>query len=123
MPAATLVVIVDDDESTRRSLPNLVRQFGFRVCAFASAEEFLGSDCIEQTKCLILDISMPGMSGPELQSELARRGQRIPVIFITGQADEDLRRQLLADGAAECLSKPLSPTVMLKALNTALGVN
>jgi FixJ family two-component response regulator len=123
MDDATLVVIVDDDHSVRQSLPDLVSKFGFRVRVFTSAEEFLASDCVDQTKCLILDVTMPGMSGPDLRRELLRRGQRIPVIFITGQADQDLRRQLLAEGAVECLSKPFSATVLRKALNTALGVS
>jgi FixJ family two-component response regulator len=118
MANATLVAIVDDDES----LPVLVRKFGFRVRAFTSAEEFLASDCVDQTKCPVLDVAMPGMSGPDLQRELSRRGQRIPIIFITGQPDQDLRRQFLAEGGAECLSKPFSPAALRKALNTALEV-
>jgi FixJ family two-component response regulator len=123
MADATLVAIVDDDESLRQSLPVLVSKFGFRVRAFTSAEEFLASDCVDQTKCLILDIALSGMSGPDLQRELSRRGQRIPIIFITGQPDQDLRRQLLAEGAIECLSKPFSAAALREALNTALGVS
>jgi FixJ family two-component response regulator len=123
MPVATLVSIVDDDESLRQSLPSLVRKFGFTVRTFTSAEEFLASDCLSQTTCLILDIAMPGMSGPELQRELYRRGQKIPIVFITGERDQDLRRQLLAEGAVECLFKPFSPAALREALNTALGVS
>jgi FixJ family two-component response regulator len=123
MDNATLVAIVDDDISMRQSLPYLVKKFGFSVRAFASAEEFLASDCVGRTKCLILDFAMPGMSGPELQRELTRRGQKIPIVFITGQADQDLRRQLLAEGAVECLFKPFDNTALLRALNTALGLN
>lgn len=120
---ASLVAIVDDDQSVRESLPDLVKQSGFSVRAFASAEEFLASDCVGHTKCLILDVAMPGMSGPELQRELSRRGHKIPIVFITGEADQDLRRQLLAEGAVECLFKPLKPRALLEALNTALGLN
>jgi FixJ family two-component response regulator len=123
MDKATLVAIVDDDVSMRQSLPDLVKKFGFSVRAFASAEEFLASDCVGQTKCLILDVAMPGMSGPDLQRELALRGQKIPIVFITGQVDQDLRHQLIAGGAVECLFKPFSPAALLKALNTALGVS
>jgi FixJ family two-component response regulator len=123
MDNTTLVAIVDDDASMRQSLPDLLKKFGFNVRAFPSAEEFLASDCVGQTKCLILDFAMPGMSGPDLQRELARRGQKIPIVFITGQADQDLRRQLLAEGAVECLFKPFNPTALLTALNTALGLN
>ena len=122
MPDAPLVAIVDDDVSLRRSLPDLVIQIGFRARAFASAEEFLASDCVGQTKCLIVDISMPDMSGPDLPRELTRRGQKIPFVFITGEADQDLRRQLIAEGAVECLFKPFKPAALLKALNTALGL-
>jgi FixJ family two-component response regulator len=123
MVDAMLVTIVDDDESVRESVPGLVRKFGFRVRAFTSAQEFLASDCVDQTKCLILDVAMPGMSGPDLQRELSSRGQRIPIIFLTGQRDPDLRRQLLADGAVECLFKPFSAAALREALTTALGVN
>ena len=123
MADASLIAIVDDDVSVRQSLPDLVRHFGFKVQAFVSAEEFLDSDCVDRTKCLILDIAMLGMSGPDLQRELARRGQKIPIVFITGQADPDLRRQLLAEGAVDCLFKPINTTALLKALNTALGLS
>jgi FixJ family two-component response regulator len=123
MAAVPLIAIVDDDVSMRQSLPELVKKFGFAVRTFASAEEFLASDCVGHTKCLILDVTLPGMSGPELHRELARRGQNIPIVFITGQADEDLRRQLLADGAVDCLFKPFKPTALLKALNAALGAD
>jgi FixJ family two-component response regulator len=120
MAEPSIVAIVDDDVSTQQSLPALVEKLGFRVRAFLSAEDFLASDCIGKTKCLILDVSMPGMSGPDLQQELTRRGQRIPIVFITGQRDEALRRQLLADGAVECLFKPFNDTALLKALSAAM---
>jgi FixJ family two-component response regulator len=123
MADAMLVTIVDDDESVRQSVPELVRKFGFSVRAFTSALEFLASDCVDKTKCLILDVAMPGMSGPDLQRELTNRGQRIPIIFLTGQRDPDLRRQLLADGAADCLFKPFSAAALREALITALGVS
>jgi FixJ family two-component response regulator len=123
MTNATLVAIVDDDESMRRSLPELVRKFGFSVRTFTTAEQFLASDCVDRTKCLILDVAMPGMSGPDLQRELSRRGQKIPIVFITGQTDQDLRQQLLAEGAVECLFKPFSAAALREALNTALGVS
>ena len=87
----SLVSVVDDDESVRESLPDLLREFGFAVRAFSSAEEFLTSDCVDETRCLILDIAMPGMSGPELQQELKNRRQEIPIIFITAQRDETIR--------------------------------
>ncbi len=83
-----LVSVVDDDESVRESLPDLLWEFGCAVRAFASAEEFLISDCVAETRCLILDIAMPGMSGPDLQHELKRRRQEIPIVFITAHADE-----------------------------------
>ena len=115
-----LVSIVDDDESVRESLPDLLREFGFVARTFSSAEEFLASDFIEHTKCLLLDITMPGMSGPDLQQELKRRRQEIPIVFITAPRDESVRSRLIKQGAVECLFKPFSETALLEALNTAL---
>jgi len=115
-----LVSLVDDDESVRESLPDLLRELGFTAQAFSSAEEFLASDYIGQTQCLILDIAMPGMSGPDLQRELRLRGQHIPIVFITAQRDESMRPRLLAEGAVELLFKPFSETALLDALNAAL---
>jgi FixJ family two-component response regulator len=115
-----LVSVVDDDESVRESLPDLLGEFGFSVRAFSSAEEFLASDCVDQTKCLILDIAMPGMTGLELQQELKQRRKEIPIIFITAQRDETIRFQVLGQGAAECLFKPFSDTALSDAVNAAL---
>jgi len=117
------VSVVDDDESVRESLPDLLKELGFAVQAFSSATEFLGSDYVDQTKCLILDIAMPGMSGPDLQRELTLRRYDIPVVFITALADEAIRPRVLEQGAAECLFKPFSDTALLRALNTALRMN
>ncbi len=119
MDIPSLVSIVDDDEFVRELLPDLLREFGFAAQAFASAEEFLASDYVGQTKCLILDIAMPGMSGPDLQRELAHRRQAIPIVFITAHADESVRPHLLGQGAVECLLKPFSDTALLGALNAA----
>ena len=116
----SLVSVVDDDESVRESLPDLLREFGFAVRAFSSAEEFLLSDCLAQTKCLILDIGMPGMNGPELQQELKRRHQNIPIIFITAQIDETIRSLVLGEGATACLFKPFSDGALSDAVNAAL---
>ncbi|HTB42536.1 MAG TPA: response regulator, partial [Acetobacteraceae bacterium] len=99
---------------------DLLKELGFAVQAFSSAEEFLASDYVARTRCLILDIAMPGMSGPDLQLELTQRGQDIPVVFITAHGDESIRPRLLEQGAAECLFKPFSDTALLAALNTAL---
>jgi FixJ family two-component response regulator len=115
----SLVAVVDDDESVRESLPDLLKEFGYAVRAFASAEEFLASEEMAQTGCLILDIAMPGMSGPELQRELDRLGVWIPIIFITAREDDTDRPRLLADGAVDCLFKPFSETALLSALETA----
>jgi FixJ family two-component response regulator len=117
-----LVSIVDDDESVRESLPDLLREFGFAARAFSSAEEFLASNFIEQTRCLLLDITMSGMSGPDLQQELKRRRQEIPIVFITAQRDETVRSRLIEHGAVECLFKPFSETALHEALTTALRV-
>ena len=122
MHERSLVAIVDDDESVREALPDLLRQFGFAAEAFASAGAFLASEVVSETKCLLLDVGMPGMSGPELQQELRRRQQTIPVVFITARADASVRARLLADGAVECLFKPFSEAALLDALNGALRV-
>jgi len=119
----SLVSVVDDDESVRESLPDLLREFGYAVKAFSSAHEFLASDCAAQTSCLILDVAMPGMTGPDLQRELKLRGLEIPIVFITAHADETVRPRLLEQGAIECLFKPFSDTALLDALNTALRVS
>jgi FixJ family two-component response regulator len=115
-----LVSVVDDDESVRESLPDLLRQFGFAAEAFSSAEAFLASDFVGETNCLILDIAMPGMSGFDLQKELTRRRQRIPIVFITAHGDSTVRPRVLAEGAVECLFKPFSETALFDALNVAL---
>jgi FixJ family two-component response regulator len=119
----SLVSVVDDDESVREAIPDLLTEFGFAVQAFASAEEFLASDCVAQTRCLILDIAMPGMSGPDLQRELTLRRQEIPIVFITAHDDGTTRPRVLARGAVECLFKPFSEAALLKALNTALRLS
>ena len=117
----SLVSVVDDDESVRESLPDLLREFGLAVRAFSSAEEFLASDCVDQTNCLILDIAMPGLTGPELQQELKSRGKEIPIIFITAQRDETVRARALEQGAVELLLKPFSDTDLRDALDAALA--
>jgi FixJ family two-component response regulator len=120
MLTRSLVSVVDDDESIRESLPDLLRQFGYAAQAFSSAEAFLASEIVGQTSCLILDVAMPGMSGPDLQRELANRQQHIPIVFITASADRTVRPRLLAQGAVECLFKPFSEAALLDALNAAL---
>jgi FixJ family two-component response regulator len=121
-PGRSLVTVVDDDESIRESLPDLLGEFGFAVRVFASAEEYLASDCVGETRCLILDIAMPGMSGPDLQSELTQRRLDIPIVFITAHGDGTIRPRLLERGAVECLFKPFSDTALREALNSALGM-
>jgi FixJ family two-component response regulator len=118
-----LVSVVDDDESVRESLPDLLREFGFAAQAFSSAEEFLASDCVGRTRCLILDIAMPGMSGLDLQQELSLRRQKIPIVFITAVEDESVRPRVLERGAVECLFKPFSETALLGALKVAFRVS
>lgn len=117
-----LLSVVDDDEMLRESLPDLLREFGFTAQAFSSGQEFLASDCVEQTRCLILDIAMAGMSGLELQQELNRRRLGIPIIFITAHREEEIRRQAFRQGAVKILYKPFSDTALLEAINVALRV-
>ena len=117
-----LVAVVDDDESVRESLPDLLREFGFATHSFSSAEQFLASGNLHHTGCLILDIAMPGMTGFDLQRELKLRGHSIPIIFISAHKDEVVRRRAFQRGAVEILFKPFSDTALLQALNTALRV-
>jgi FixJ family two-component response regulator len=122
MVQRSLVSIVDDDESVRESLPDLLKELGFSVQTFSSGEEFLASEYVVQTRCLILDIAMPGMSGPDLHRQLKHRGQEIPVVFITGHGDQSIRPHLIQQGAIECLFKPFSEAALLDAINAALRI-
>jgi FixJ family two-component response regulator len=115
-----LVSVVDDDDSVRESLPDLLKEFGYPTRAFSSAEEFLVSDAVDQTECLILDVAMPGISGPDLQRELKKQGKAIPIVFITANRDEHLRARVLANGAVGYLYKPFSDALLLEALHLAL---
>jgi FixJ family two-component response regulator len=116
----SLVTVIDDDQSVRESLPDLLAEFGFAARAYASAEEFLASPDLAASECAILDVAMQGMSGPDLHRELKVRRPRLPVIFITARRDEKLRSQMLENGAAACLFKPFSDTALLDALRAAL---
>ena len=120
MVTRPLITVVDDDESVRESLPDLLNEFGFEAQTFSSAEEFLVSDAVDETRCLVLDVAMPGMSGPDLQQELKLREQSIPIVFITAHRDATIRLRLLAQGAVDCLFKPFEAADLLQALNTAL---
>jgi FixJ family two-component response regulator len=115
-----LVSVVDDDESVRESLPDLLNEFGYSVRTFSSALEFLASEALDQTRCLLLDFSMPVMTGIELQAELKRQDKRIPIIFITATRDEAVRARVIELGAAACLTKPFSDTALLEALRSVL---
>src|SRR5262245_37711326 len=117
-----LVSVVDGSESVRESLPDLLQHVGFAVQAFPSAEAFLASDAAHETHCLILDVVLPGMSGPDLQQELNRRGETIPIVFITAQGDPSLTPRLVAAGAVACLFKPFSDSALLEAVAVALGM-
>jgi FixJ family two-component response regulator len=119
--AAILVAVVDDDESVRESLPGLLNELGFATQTFSTAEEFLQSGVADDAKCLILDIAMPGMSGPELHRELVKRGYSIPTVFMSARP-EFASQPDMREGAVRCLLKPFSETALLEALNRALGL-
>ena len=123
MASPRIISVVDDDESIRDSLPDLLRSFGFEAEPFASAEEYLHSDCLRRSDCLILDVAMPGVSGPELQTELIRRDIRTPVIFITAHSRGDMKSSVLRRGAIACLPKPFSEEAIMKAVHAALTGN
>jgi len=120
MAQETYIAVIDDDESVREALPDLIRVFGHEAEAFASAGEFLASNRVDQAQCLVLDIAMPGMSGIELQRELARQGKKIPIVFITAHGDEKICQRLRRKGSVECLLKPFTDTTLLNALNGVL---
>lgn len=115
-----LLSVVDDDEMLRESLPDLLREFGFAAIAFSSGREFLSSGYLDETRCLILDVAMPEMSGLDLQAELKRRGYSIPTIFISGQKDDEIRELAFRQGAVNFLYKPFSDSVLLDAINEIL---
>ena len=120
MSERPLISVVDDDESVRESLPDLLRKFGFEAQTFSSAEEFLASKSVADTSCLVLDVAMPGMTGPDLQQLLTLRDQKVPIVFITAHRDAAVRLRLISQGAVDCLFKPFEPADLLQALNTAL---
>lgn len=120
MPHVRLISIVDDDDSFRSSLDNLIRSIGFRVQRFSSAEAFLTSEQARATACLILDVRMPGMSGLELQRQIVAANWRIPIIFVTSYADGDERAQALEAGAVDYLFKPFREEDLFNAMDAAL---
>jgi FixJ family two-component response regulator len=120
MSNSSFISVVEDDDSVRESLQCLIRSFGFAVEAFASAEEFLKSDHLRDTRCLILDVRMRGMNGFELQRRLLASHPEIPVIFITAHGDETARSQALKDGAVDYLFKPFTEEALLNAIHAAL---
>ena len=115
-----LVVIVDDDRSIQIALKDLLESVGLLPECFGSAEEFLESNQLNQTACLVADIRMPGMSGFELQAKLKAEGSRIPIIFITAQADAKMKSQAMKAGAIELLTKPFDDEVLLEKVRAAL---
>jgi FixJ family two-component response regulator len=115
-----LIAIVDDDESFREALESLLTLIGFRIATFASARDFLDSPQFRNVSCAILDVSMPGMDGLELQQQLVAT-HPIPVIFITDLRDAMTRDQALREGAISFLNKPVSEETLIDALNSALG--
>jgi FixJ family two-component response regulator len=121
MSKPDVVAVVDDDESVREALPDLLGSYGFQTKPFASAEAFLASDSLTATRCLVLDVAMPGMTGPDLQLELARRGADIGIVFITAHADPLLEAEVLKRGATAFLLKPFTETAIVQAVNAALG--
>jgi FixJ family two-component response regulator len=118
-----LVTVIDDDESVREALPDLLGELGFSAEVFVSADAFLASGKVEQAQCLLVDVAMPGMTGPELQQELGRRGIAKPIVFITAYSDERLHAQLVDRGAVDCLLKPFSATALLVAVRRALSLD
>ena len=120
MPRIPLISIIDDDGALRSSLENLIRSVGLRAQGFSSAEAFLRSKQLHETGCLILDVRMPGMSGLELQRQMAMANSHMPIIFMTAHEDDDRRRQALEAGAVAFLHKPFYEEELLNAIDAAL---
>jgi FixJ family two-component response regulator len=120
MSAAPLISIVDDDDSLRNSLNNLLRSVGYRTEGFVSAEEFLSSNHLHDTDCLILDVRMPAMNGLDLQRHLISANSRVPIVFITSHGDDDARSRALEAGAVAFLYKPCREEMLLQAIESAL---
>lgn len=119
MAVGPLVCIVDDDDSVRESLIGLLRSVGFETRAFASAEEYLAGRDSSVIECAILDVTMPGMNGADLQEQLLREGHRTPLVFITARTEPALHARLLERGAVACLVKPFHEEELLAAVKTA----
>ena len=117
---SSLIAVVDDDISVRESVESLLKSVGFHVNTYSSAEEFLGSPRLNTADCLILDVRLDGMSGPDLQRELKFSGHSIPIVFVTAHETEALRARMLADGAIDCLLKPFNDDTLLNAVEIAL---
>ena len=120
MSTSPLISVVEDDDSVRESLRRLIKSAGYAVQSFSSAEQFLKSDQFEQTRCLILDVKLPGMDGLELQRQLIADRRDIPVIFITAHGHDAARIRALRNGALEYLFKPFSEEALLDAIDTSL---
>ena len=123
MPHNTVISIVDDDESVREAVESLIKSVGLGAQVFASAEDFLSSNHMEETSCLILDMRMPEMNGLELQRRLSADGYQIPIIFISAHSDDEIRAQALGAGAVDFLFKPFSEEALVDAVHMALGLS
>jgi FixJ family two-component response regulator len=120
MTGVPLISIVDDDESLRNALDDLVRSAGFRTQGFPSAEAFLSSPHARDTACLLLDVRMPGMNGLDLQRKIVAANWQIPIIFITSHADDDARARALEAGAVGFLYKPFRDDELLNTMEAVL---
>jgi FixJ family two-component response regulator len=121
MRSVALITIVDDDEEIREATKGLLRSLGYQAAAFSSAEEFLQSDSLDDTACLIADVQMPGLSGFDLRGRLIARGVKMPTIFITAFPEEGARARAMTAGAVGYLGKPFSEESLLRCLDSALG--
>ncbi|HEY3835459.1 MAG TPA: response regulator [Bryobacteraceae bacterium] len=120
-PVVSLVGVVDDDESVREAVSSLLRSAGYRCSVFPSAKAFLASDTLEATDCMVLDVRMPEVTGPELQSKLRAMNSAVPVIFVTAHADDEVRARASLGGATAFLNKPFSEDALLDAIRSALN--
>ena len=118
-----MISIIDDDASMRDAVRRLIKSLGLNANTFASAEEFLQSDCVRDTSCVITDMQMPGLNGAELQGKLIAQDVNVPMIFVTAFPEDELRRRVLDAGAIGFLSKPFDEEHLIGYLNVALGMS
>jgi FixJ family two-component response regulator len=118
-----MIAVIEDDDGMRKALHRLLRAAGHQVEVFGSVEEWLDCDQRHDWACLVLDVRLPGLSGLDLQRHLIHSGSRVPIIFLTANAEEGMREEALRGGALDFLLKPLDPAILLEGVHRALNTH